>query len=116
LNDPSLPVAGEFADTLAVRISNAIYRFDHDTGTIAKYFAVDAHGMSEPQFIPRSRDAAEGDGYLIAAVNNFRETKSEVVIVDALDFAAGAIARIKLPFRPHMQVHGYWASAEQLPF
>ena len=29
MNDPSLPVAGEFADTLAVRISNAIYRFDH---------------------------------------------------------------------------------------
>jgi len=42
--------------------------------------------------------------------------KSEVVIVDAMDFAAGAIARIKLPFRLHMQVHGYWASAEHLPF
>lgn len=116
MSDPSLPVAGEFADTLAVRVSNAIYRFDHVSGTIAKYSAGDAHGMSEPQFIPRSRNAAEGDGWLIAAVNNFREMKSEVVIVDALDFAAGAIARIKLPFRLHMQVHGYWASAEQLQF
>jgi carotenoid cleavage dioxygenase len=72
--------------------------------------------MSEPQFIPRTSGGPEGDGYLIAAVNNFREMKSELVIVDALDFEAGAIARIKLPFRLHMQVHGYWASAEHLPF
>lgn len=116
MNDPSLPVAENFADTLAVRISNAIYRFDHVRGVIAKFHAGDAHGMSEPQFIPRTSGGPEGDGYLIAAVNNFREMKSELVIVDALDFEAGAIARIKLPFRLHMQVHGYWASAEHLPF
>jgi hypothetical protein len=42
--------------------------------------------------------------------------KSEVAILDAMDFEAAAIARIKLPFRLHMQVHGYWASAEYLPF
>jgi len=116
MNDPNMPVAESFADTLAVRVSNAIYRFDHDTGSIDKFHAGDAHGMSEPQFIPRSADAPEGDGYIIAAANNFREMKSEVVIVDAMDFSAGVIARIKMPFRLHMQVHGYWASAEHLPF
>ena len=26
------------------------------------------------------------------------------------------VARIKLPFRLHTQVHGWWASAEDLPF
>ena len=116
MNDPDLKVAAKFADTLSVRVSNAIYRFDHETGTIDRFHAGDAHGMSEPQFIPRSATAAEGDGYIIAVANNFREMKSEVVIVDAQDFAAGAIARIKLPFRLHMQVHGYWAPAEFLPF
>jgi len=115
MNDPNMPVAESFADTLAVRVSNAIYRFDHDTGSIDKFHAGDAHGMSEAQFIPRSADAPEGDGYIIAAANNFREMKSEVVIVDAMDFSAGVIARIKMPFRLHMQVHGYWASAEHLP-
>ena len=29
---------------------------------------------------------------------------------------AGPIARIKLPFRLHTQVHGWWASADELPF
>jgi carotenoid cleavage dioxygenase len=42
--------------------------------------------------------------------------KSELVIADAQHLAAGPIARVKLPFRLHMQVHGCWASSRDLPF
>ena len=116
MSDPSLPINRDFADTLAVRVSNAWYRFDHLTGAIDKFAAGDSHGMSEPQFVPRSPTAAEGDGYLIGVVNDFRALRSELVVVDAMNLAAGAIARVKLPFRLHMQVHGWWVPRTELPF
>lgn len=115
-SDPSLPVNREFADTLAVRVSNAWYRFDHLSGSIDKFSAGDSYGVSEPQFVPRSPAAPEGDGYLIGVVNDFRTLRSELVVVDAMNLAAGAVARVKLPFRLHMQVHGWWVPWSVLPF
>ncbi len=116
LSDPSLPVNRDFADMLAVRVSNAWYRLDHRSGGIDKFSAGDSHGVSEPQFVPRSPDAPEGDGYLIGVVNDFRSMRSELVVVDAMDLAAGAVARVKLPFRLHMQVHGWWVPRSVLAF
>ncbi len=116
MSDPSLPVNRDFADTLAVRVSNAWYRFDHLTGGIDKFSPGDSHGVSEMQFVPRSPTAPEGDGYLIGVVNDFRALRSELVVVDAMDLAAGALARVKLPFRLHMQVHGWWVPRAVLPF
>lgn len=115
LSDPSLPVNRDFADTLAVRVSNAWYRLDHRTGGIDKFSAGDCHGMSEPQFVPRAPDAPEGDGYLIGVVNDFRSLRSELVVVDAMNLAGGAVAHVKLPFRLHMQVHGWWVTSGPTP-
>jgi carotenoid cleavage dioxygenase len=116
MSDPKQPVNRDFADTLAVRVSNVWCRFDHDTGQIDTFSPGDSHGVSEMQFVPRSPDAPEGDGYLIGVVNDFRALRSELVVVDALDLAAGAVARVKLPFRLHMQVHGWWVPRAELPF
>ena len=33
-----------------------------------------------------------------------------------LNLSAGAVARVKLPFRLHMQVHGWWVPGSMLPF
>lgn len=116
LSDPTLPVNKDFADTLAVRVSNAWYRLDHDSGSIDKFSPGDSYGVSEPQFVPRSATSAEGDGYLIGVVNDFRALRSELVVVDAMNLAGGVVARVKLPFRLHMQVHGWWVARDQLPF
>jgi carotenoid cleavage dioxygenase-like enzyme len=40
--------------------------------------------------------------------------RSELVIADARNLEAGDIARVILPFRSTAQVHGIWASAEEL--
>jgi carotenoid cleavage dioxygenase len=91
-------------------------RLDYESGRIDRFSAGDAHGLSEPQFVPRRPDAREGDGYLIGIADDYTNMKSEVVIADAQDLAAGPIGRVKLPFRLHMQVHGCWVSALDLPF
>jgi len=116
MSDPASPVHQDFADTLAVRVSNTWYRLDHLTGLIDKYSAGPTHGLSEPQFVPRYPGAPQDDGYLMGVVNDFRTMKSALVLVDAMNLQAGAVASVKLPFRLHMQVHGYWAPAEALPF
>jgi carotenoid cleavage dioxygenase-like enzyme len=116
LTDPSRPLDEKRFGNLAARVSNLWVRLDHATGATTQLFAGEVHGFSEPQFIPRAKDAPEGDGYLIGAMNNFEEMRSDIVIVDALRLEEGPVARIRLPFRLHTQVHGWWASADDLPF
>jgi carotenoid cleavage dioxygenase-like enzyme len=95
---------------------NLWYRFDHQSMGVERFCAGEAYALHEPQFVPRRHDAPEGDGYLIGVANNLAESKSELFIVDAQHLADGPVARVKLPFRLHMQVHGCWASARDLPF
>ncbi len=89
-------------------VMNSYARLDHATGKIDSVFAGDTHGLSEVQFVPRKANSAEGDGYLIGVANNFAEMKSELIVADATRLEDGVIARVKLPFRLHSQVHGNW--------
>ncbi len=116
LNDPELPWDAEASGVAPGQAANAWYRFDHENETIDKFYAGDTHSLFEPQFVPRSDDAPEGDGYIVGVANDFAEMRSELIIADAQHFADGPVARVKLPFRLHMQVHGWWTPASYLPF
>jgi carotenoid cleavage dioxygenase len=116
LTDPAFAYDEVRGGPLRGQITNAWYRFDHQTMAIDRFCAGETHGLFEPQFVPRRHDAPEGDGFLIGVANDFAEMKSELVIADAQQLADGPVARVKLPFRLHMQVHGWWASARELPF
>ncbi|MEA3135705.1 MAG: hypothetical protein QOG17_3551, partial [Gammaproteobacteria bacterium] len=65
----------------------------------------------EPCFIPRTRKAAEGDGYLVAVLDNVVTNYSDLAIFDAQHVAEGPFARVKLPFRLRAALHGNWADA-----
>jgi len=116
LTDKEAPFDDSLAAELLGPPINAWYRFDYTTGKIDKYFCGPEYSMTEPQFIPRRADAPEGDGYLIGAANNLRERRTDIIILDAQHIAEGPVARIRLPFRLHMQVHGWWVPEEELPF
>ena len=73
------------------------------------YDAGDSPG--EPVFIPRSNDAAEGDGWLVAVVYRGGEDRSDFVVYDAQDVAAGPIATAKVPRRVPFGFHGNWKAA-----
>ncbi len=105
--DPTLPTGN---------IPNMWKRLDHQSMRVETFSAGDTHGLHEPQFVPRRHDAPEGDGYLIGVANNYATAKSELVVADAQRLTDGPLARVKLPFRLHMQVHGCWASSRELPF
>jgi carotenoid cleavage dioxygenase-like enzyme len=65
----------------------------------------------EPVFVPRAPDAAEGDGWLVAVVYRGGSDRSDFVVLDAQDVAAGPIAVASVPRRVPFGFHGNWRSA-----
>jgi carotenoid cleavage dioxygenase-like enzyme len=114
--DPDRPFNEQRAGNLRGRVTNCYGCFDLHTGATSAYFAGDTHSLNEPVFVPRSADSPEGDGYLIGIANNLAEMRSELVIADATNLAAGDVARVILPFRLGSQVHGNWIPEARLPF
>jgi carotenoid cleavage dioxygenase len=60
----------------------------------------------EPVFVPRTPDAAEDDGFVLAYVHDASTDRSDVVILHAQDFAGGPLATIHLPARVPYGFHG----------
>ena len=78
--------------------------------------SVPDYTLSEMTFVPRKKGAEEGDGYLIGIGNSTKESgRSDLILVDTMDVAAGPVARVKMPFKVVGQVHGFWADASEIP-
>ncbi|HUN75299.1 MAG TPA: carotenoid oxygenase family protein [Steroidobacteraceae bacterium] len=114
--DPTRPFDESRAGNLRGRVTNCYGRFDMHTGAVSAYFAGDTHSLNEGVFVPRAPGSPEGDGYLIGVANNLAEMRSELIIADAMNLAAGDVARVILPFRLGAQVHGNWIPEERLAF
>jgi carotenoid cleavage dioxygenase-like enzyme len=88
---------------------------DHQEKT-TQLASVPDYQLSEMTFVPRSKGAEEGDGYLIGIGGSMRENgRSDLILIDTKDVAAGPVARVKMPFRCVGQVHGFWADASEIP-
>ena len=85
--------------------------FDFATGEVDALFAGPEFGLQEVAFAPRSADAPEADGWLLALGTNYETMKSELVIGDTADLASGPVARVRLPFKAPGQIHGNWVPA-----
>lgn len=94
---------------------NAIARLDLGTGRVVKYFPGRTHVTQEPVFVPRGRDAKEGDGYIVALVNNLGTLRSQLHIIDTGDFSK-AQAVIHLPMNLRMGLHGNWVDSQDVGF
>ncbi|KAJ5657185.1 Carotenoid oxygenase [Penicillium longicatenatum] len=86
---------------------NALAHYDGSTGKTEVYFPGRTHLVQEPVFIPRAGSTEEGDGYLMALVNNYRTMSSELHLLDCRDFRK-VRATILLPLRLRAGLHGNW--------
>lgn len=90
--------------------------FDHQTRTARFYAPGRGTSLAEMCFVPRRKGAAEGDGYLIGVASRLSESgRSDLILVDAQHLEAGPIATVKMPYRVHGQIHGFWVSGDELP-
>lgn len=92
--------------------------FDEAAEKLNFWYAGPDSAPEEPCFVPRSADpnanAAEGDGWLLTMVGRRAENRTDLVILDALNLAAGPVATIKFPCRVHEGFHGIWVAAKAL--
>jgi carotenoid cleavage dioxygenase-like enzyme len=68
----------------------------------------EGNGCGEPVFVPRSASAGEDDGWVLYLAYDRTRDASELVIVNARDFAGEPAARIRLPHRIPYGFHGNW--------
>lgn len=89
---------------------DSLARFDFDTGERSMHTLPRGDVVSEPVFVPRANDAAEGDGWLLAVAWREQEGRSDLLVFDAMDLAAGPLAVASLPHRVPFGFHGSWRS------
>lgn len=71
---------------------------DHGAGRVA----------GEGIFVPRAGSTGEDEGYIMTYVYDARRNLSDLVVHDAADFAAPALATIRLPVRVPYGIHASW--------
>ncbi|WP_441277979.1 carotenoid oxygenase family protein [Tardiphaga sp. 172_B4_N1_3] len=78
---------------------------------LAQYMLPLGDSISEPVFVARGKDAAEGDGWLLAVVWRARQNRSDLAVFNATDVAAGPIALVQLGHRVPAGFHGNWVNS-----
>lgn len=92
---------------------NALAHLNIETKETDVYFPGQTHMLQEPIFIPRRGSTAEGDGYVMALVNNYASMCSELHLLDTREFTKTK-AIIMLPLRLRHGLHGNWVDGEEL--
>ncbi len=91
-------------------VYNTVGHYDHETGTETRYSCGNAM-ISEAIFVPRSEDAAEGEGYLLTVVTSYDTHSSSLWVFDALNIGDGPLARAQLSHYVPAGFHGGWRPA-----
>jgi len=85
-----------------------LVHYDLATGACERHELGAGDAVGEPIFVPRTPDAPEGDGWLLAVVYRGAEHRSDLLVLDAERLAAGPVATLKLPHRVPAGFHGNW--------
>ncbi|HUO91783.1 MAG TPA: carotenoid oxygenase family protein [Rhizomicrobium sp.] len=104
--------AARSTDDADVRF-DAIAHIDLSTGRRSQFLLPPGDVTSEPVFVARSHEAAEGDGWLLAVVYRARENTSDLLVLNAQAVEKGPVATAKLPRRVPFGFHGCWLGTPQ---
>jgi carotenoid cleavage oxygenase len=85
-----------------------LLKHDHDRGTSESHtFGAGGHS-SEAVFVPAPDATNEDDGWVLSVVYDATRDGSDLVILDATDFAGPPVATVRLPQRVPFGFHGSW--------
>lgn len=91
---------------------NGLAMHSNKTGQTKWFYAGDDSQIQEPIFVPRSEDAPEGDGWVIALVERHGPaSRCDLVILDTKQFEK-PVAIVQLPFHVKAQIHGNWVDEQ----
>ncbi|MGF6885523.1 carotenoid cleavage dioxygenase-like enzyme [Nocardia sp. GAS34] len=87
--------------------AGALHRYDLHSDTATSYVFPQGRNPGEAAFAPAD-DNPGGPGWLLTYVYDAATDRSDLVILDADDIAAGPVAEIHLPRRVPAGFHGNW--------
>jgi len=91
-----------------------LVKHDLETGTSEEISFGPGRYGSETPFAPRVGAKDEDDGYLVSFIADVGNDRSECVLIDAKNFAAGPVCRIVLPERFCSGTHSVWANGDDI--
>jgi carotenoid cleavage dioxygenase-like enzyme len=89
-----------------------LVHFDLVTAQRQLYWAALGDRFSEPVFVPRAADAAEGDGWLLAVLWHAAQNRSDFLVFNAGAIGDGPVATVQLPHRVPAGFHGNWVPGQ----
>ena len=91
---------------------SALLKYNLSTGAHERHDFPKGVFGSEPAFGAKDGARDEDDGYVVSFVTDKDAGTSEVLVLDAKNFARPPLARVKLPCRVPAGFHGVWADAK----
>jgi carotenoid cleavage dioxygenase len=89
--------------------SGGLLRYDLERGTTVAHDVGPGRMAGEGVFVPGG--PGEDEGWVLSVVYDRSTDRSDVIVVDATDFAAPPVATVHLPVRVPVGVHGNWHAA-----
>jgi all-trans-8'-apo-beta-carotenal 15,15'-oxygenase len=95
-------LAGKGGDSA---VYNTVFKVDHQSAATT-HCDLGMSSVGEPLFVPRSPDALEDDGWLLALNHDLTEHRSQLVVLDARDIERGPLATAWLRHHIPWGFHG----------
>jgi carotenoid cleavage dioxygenase len=90
-------------------------KHDLERGTTEVHDYGPGRMTAEPVFVRKPGATAEDEGWILSYVFDPERNQSDVVVLDAQDFAGEPVATVRLPVRVPFGFHGGWAPDPVLP-
>jgi carotenoid cleavage dioxygenase len=87
---------------------HGVIKYDVEAGRSQRFIHGDTAVSGEHIFAPNPSGTAEDDGWLLTMVTDRTTEKSDLVVLDARDLAAGPVARVHIPRRVPLGFHANW--------
>lgn len=91
---------------------DTVVKYDDRTGIRTCWYAGPTATVGEAVFAPDPSGTSEDDGWLLCAVHDTADDRSEVLVLDARAVDAGPVARVRIPQRMPFGFHANWFPAD----
>jgi carotenoid cleavage dioxygenase-like enzyme len=91
-----------------------LIKYDYKQGNAEHHVHGQGRFGGEGVFVPRANARAEDDGWVVTYVYDAGDGTSEMVVIEAQDFRAPPMARVRIPARVPYGFHGAWIAGDTL--